>query len=210
MDTLVYLTSTSTPANESNQSSGAIDKLISVFKNPILYIVVGVLIIFILIIYLLRRFTRANPGFAVVITRKGKIRKILTESDKTYYRVPFIDSIGAVILLNSKSFVSEKLFINNGPDHLYKINYTFIYGITNIGLFFENLDGIQNKIEKQINDRLRLFADNGNASTIIKEYRSEEKTFLSIINEVINQYGIEAQSFSVNYIEPIGKWFLRD
>ena len=169
------------------------------------YIVIGAFVALIIVVYLLRRFVRANPGQVVVVVRKGKIRKLIGENDKTYYRVPFADTVGAVITLNGNEFTSDKLFVNNGPDHLYKFNYTFVYNVINPELFFKNLDGVLEKIEKQINESLRLFVDGGNASILINDYRSKEKTLIDVINESVNQFGIETVSFKVNYVEPLGK-----
>ena len=205
MEFLFLLSSSSSAVEESDGSSGTIEKLIGIFKSPVLYIVIGAFVALILIIYLLRRFTRANPGFVVVIVRKGKIRKIINENDKTYYRVPFVDSIGAVLSLNETNFTSDKLFINNGPDHLYKFNYTFAYKIINPELCYNHLNGLQETVEKRINDSLRLFADNGNAQTLISDYRSNEKEILKVINGSISELGIEATGFKVDYIEPTGK-----
>ena len=206
MKDLFVLTSTSQASSgESSNSNGATQKLLEVFKNPVFYIVVGALLVLIIAIYLLRRFVGANPGQIVVVVRRGKIRKIISENDKRYYRVPFLDSVGAVITLDNNEFVSDRLFVNDGPDHLYKFNYTFDYRVTNSESFYENMDDIQSKIEKQINDSIRLFADNGNASIVINEYRSCEKKLLDVINKSIGEFGIEAVSFKVNYIEPIGR-----
>ena len=206
MNYLHVLTSTSQAAtDETNESSGTMERLLEIFKNPVFYIVVGAFVALIIVVYLLRRFVRANPGHVVVVVRKGKIRKLIGENDKTYYRVPFMDSVGAVIQLNGNEFTSDKLFVNNGPDHLYKFNYTFAYDVVNPELFYKSIDGVQEKIEKQINDSLRLFADNGNASKLINDYRSEEKAILDVITEAMSQYGIEASSFKVNFVEPIGR-----
>ena len=206
MNYLHVLTSTSqTATDEANESSGTMERLLEIFKNPVFYIVVGAFVALIIVVYLLRRFVRAIPGHVVVVVRKGKIRKLVGENDKTYYRVPFADSVGAVIQLNGNEFTSDKLFVNNGPDHLYKFNYTFAYDVVNPELFYKSIDGVQEKIEKQINDSLRLFADNGNASKLINDYRSEEKAILDVITEAMSQYGIEASSFKVNFVEPIGR-----
>ena len=206
MNYLHVLTSTSqTTTDETNESSGTMERLLEIFKNPVFYIVVGAFVALIIVVYLLRRFVRANPGQVVVVVRKGKIRKLIGENDKTYYRVPFMDSVGAVIQLNGNEFTSDKLFVNNGPDHLYKFNYTFTYNVASPESFYKNIDGVQEKIEKQINDSLRLFADNGNASKLINDYRSEEKTLLGVINGAVSQFGVEATSFKVNYVEPLGK-----
>ena len=205
MNYLHVLTSTSQAAtDETNESSGTMERLLEIFKNPVVYLGVGAVVALILVVYLLRRFVRANPGHVVVVVRKGKIRKLIGENDKTYYRVPFMDSVGAVIQLNGNEFTSDKLFVNNGPDHLYKFNYTFAYDVVNPELFYKNIEGIQEKIENQINDSLRLFVDNGNASKLINDYRSEEKTILGVINAAVEQFGVEAASFKVNFIEPFG------
>ena len=182
-----------------------LERLLAIFKSPVFYIVVGAFIALIIFIYLLRRFTRASSDSVVVITRKGKIRKILKENDGVYYRVPFVDSIGAVILLTDKTFTSERLFINDGPNHLYRYKYTFVYKVINPETCFNHLGNIQETIEIRINDSLRLFADNGNAQTLICNYRSSENEILKVINDAINDLGIEASGFKVDYIEPMGK-----
>lgn len=205
MKDLLLLTSSSS-AEETGESSGTMEKVLAIFKNPMFYIIVGGLFVLIVIIYFVRRFTRAKANTAIVIVRGGKIFKILDEKNPHYYRAPFIDSIGAVISLSEKTFTSEKLFINNGPDHLYKINYTFIFKTNNPERYFNCLlDGTQEIIETRINDSLRLFSEKGNASLIIKDYHSSEKSILKEINNAIDELGVEAVSFKVNYIEPIGK-----
>ena len=52
---------------------------------------------------------------------------------------------------------------------------------------------------------LRLFADDGNAQTLINDYRLSEKEILKVINGSISELGIEATGFKVDYIEPMGK-----
>ena len=206
MKDLLFLTSTSQPStSQTSESGGTMERLLEIFKNPIFYIIVGAFAALIIIVYFLRRFVRANPGQVVIVTRRGKVRKILNENDKIYYRAPFVDAVGAIISLSGNEFTSDKLFVNNGPDHLYRFNYTLLYNVTNPELFYKNFDGIQEKIEKQINDSLRFYVDQGNASKLINDYRSEEKNILSVINESINQFGAVVASFKVNYIEPIGR-----
>ena len=63
----------------------------------------------------------------------------------------------------------------------------------------------QETIETRINDSLRLFADNGNAQTLINDYRSNENEILEVINDAVKNLGIEASWFKVDYIEPMGK-----
>lgn len=206
MKDVLLLTSTSEAnTGEAGQTNGTVEKLMEIFKNPVFYIVISVLLGLILIVYLLRRLTRAKSGYVVVIVRKGRITKILNENDGYYYRVPIVDAIGATIALSNNTFTSEKLFVNNGPDRLYKINYTFTYNVINPEPCFQHLDGIQETVETRINDSLRLFADNGNALMLIKDYRSCEVNILNTISESIKDLGLVAASFKVNYIEPMGK-----
>ena len=174
-------------------------------KNPVFYIIIGAFVALVVLVYLLRRFVHASPGSVVVIVRRGKIIKILTEKDQKYCRAPFLDSIGAIIMLNDKSFVSDKLFINDGPDRLYRINFNLFYRVNDPKLYFEHLNGFQEIAECRINDCLRLFADNGNAKTLIENYRSNEKKILDVINASLIDLGVEALSFKINYIEPMGK-----
>ena len=206
MKELLLLTSTSEAyTGEADQSNGTVEKLIEVFKNPVFYIVIGILVILVIATYLFKRFTRAKPGCVVVIVRKGKIKKIINENDGRYYRVPFTDIVGAIISLAGNTFTSEKLFINDSPDRLYKINYTLAYNVISPEQYYLHLEGAQEAIEARINDNLRLFADSGNATMLIKDYRSYERNILNVINESIKDLGLNATSFKVNYVEPLGK-----
>ena len=174
-------------------------------KSPIFYGVIGGLIGLIILVYLLRRFVKPIPNQVKVVVRNNQIHKLVDEQSKTYYMVPFRDRLGAVISLDEKEFSSDKLFINNGPDSLYKINYTLSYKVTSVETFFKYLDGFQNVVLTKINDELRNYADNGHVLEIIKDYREHNKELLAELNKIVSEYGVEVTSFKINFIEPLGK-----
>ena len=192
-------------SSESGTSgSGATEKLLEVLKSPILYIVLGSLVALGLLIYFLRRFVKARPNAVVVVVRRGQIYKLVDENNPKYYLVPFMDSVGMVIPLSENDFASDKLFINNGPDHLYKINYALTFKVTNPESFFNKRNNFQKALESKINDGLRNFAEEGNAEVLIKDYRTRNSDILKIINKSVDDFGIEVLSFKVNFIEPLG------
>ena len=119
--------------------------------------------------------------------------------------MPFVDRVGAIISLNERELNSDKLFINNGPDALYKVNYTLKYKVTNPVEFYKYNENINNLITKKLNDDLREYADQGNALALVKDYRSNNELILSLINKAIEEYQVEALSFKINLIEPMGR-----
>ena len=105
-------------------TAGATESLKKLFTNPVLYIVLGALVLLIIVVYLIRRITKPAKNATTIIVRGGQIHKVLEENDKAVFLVPFRDSVGAVITHTDKEFSSDQLYINNGPDALYKIHYT--------------------------------------------------------------------------------------
>ncbi len=200
----LFLTSTSSPTSEGS-SGGSLESLKKLFTNPVLYIVLGCIVLFIIVIYLIRRFVNARPNATTIVVRRGKIYKILDKDNPKCFLVPFMDSVGAIITDSEKEFSSDKLFINNGPDALYKINYTLKYKVTNPNEFYKYLDKIQNILPVRLNDELRLYADQGNALVLIKDYRDNTKSIIEIINKAVAEYSIEVTDFKINIIEPMGK-----
>ena len=203
MNLLLILSSASSEGSGSG-SSGSMESIKKIFTNPILYIVLGALVLLIIAFYLFKRFVKATPNATTIIVRKGKIQKILDENNPKYFMVPFLDSVGAVIVHNEKEFSSDKLFINNGPDALYKINYTLKYKILDPVKFYPYIDKVQNLLPTKLNDELRLYADNGNAMVLIKDYRSKANEILEVINKAVAEYQIEVVDFKINLIEPMG------
>ena len=174
-------------------------------KHPAFYIVIGALVLLIIVVYLLRRIIKPRSGEVKVVVRSGQIHKLIDEKSPKYFMVPFKDGLGAVITLNEKEFGSDKLFINNGPDALYQINYTLKYKVSDVEKFFKHRDNFQNIIVKQINDSLRDYADKGHVLEIIQDYREHDKDLLKLLNGITNSYGVEATVFKINYIQPLGK-----
>lgn len=93
---------------------------------------------------------------------------------------------------------------DNGPDALYKINYT-LKKVTNPKEFYKYLDKIQNILPVRLNDELRLYADQGNALVLIKDYRENTNEILEVINKAVAEYQIKVTEFKINIIEPMGK-----
>lgn len=193
----------STSEGGAGGSADSIESLKKIFTNPVLYIVLGALVLLLVGIYLIRRFIKARPNAHIIVVRHGRVHKVVDEQNPKYYLVPFLDSVGAIITDDEKEFSSDKLFINNGPDALYKINYTLKYKVLDSKEFYPHINNLENVLPTKINDELRLFADEGNALTIVKEYRQSERTIIGIINKVVEQYHIEVIAFKVNLIEPM-------
>lgn len=188
-----------------NTTDSATEKLKEFFKGPIPYIVIGVIVLLVLVVYLLSRNVKAKPNCATIIIRGGKIYKVLDENNPSYYLVPFRDRVGAVIPLTEQELASDKLYINNGPDALYRINYVLKYKVADPTEFYQYLNSFQNTIISDINDVLREYADQGNALILVKDYRKHEKEILSLFNKASNPYSAEVASFKFNFIEPLGK-----
>lgn len=200
----LLLTSTSSAA-DSGSSGGSLESLKKIFTNTILYIVLGALVLLIILVYLIRRFVRTRENATTIVVRRGKIYKVLDKNNPKCFLVPFMDSVGAIITDSEKEFSSDKLFINNGPDALYKINYTLKYKVTNPKEFYKFLNNIINLLPTKLNDELRLFADQGNALVLVKDYRENADKILEIINKAVREFFIEITEFKINIIEPMGK-----
>ena len=208
---LILAESISSATSESSSGSGSgssgggsIASLKGIFTNPVLYIVLGAIVLLIIAFYLFRRMAKASPNATTIIVRKGKVYKVLDEKNPKYFMVPFVDSVGAVITNGDKTFASDKLFINNGPDALYKIDYVLTYKVLDPVAFYPYLNNLQNLLNTRINDELRLFADNGNALTLIKDYRTKSDEILAVLNKALEEYHIEVSEFKVNLIQPLG------
>ena len=197
--------SSSTSSSEGSPSSGVTDALKNLVKSPAFYIVIGVIVLLIIAVYLIRRMVKARPNSKTIIVRKGVIHTIVDESNPKYFLVPFVDKLGAVISLDDQQLTSDKLFINNGPDALYKINYTLTYKVSNVKAFYKYHSNINDLVISKLNEGLREFADNGNALVLVKDYRENKDLILSTINNLIEEYSIEASSFKINLIEPLGR-----
>ena len=204
MSTLFLSILASTDGGQSS-SGGTMEKIKGIFKNPVLYIVLGGIVLLIIVFYLVRRFIKAKPNAVTIVIRKGQIYKVLDENNPKYFLVPFVDKVGAIISLNEMELTSDKLFINNGPDALYKVNYTLKYKVLDAAKFYKYSENIQNLIIKKLNGDLREYSDQGNALVLVKDYRSNNELILSLINRAIEEYQVEALSFKINFIEPVGR-----
>lgn len=198
----------SSEATSSSSSSGSTEKLTESLKNivksPIFYIVIGAIVLLIIVLYLLRRIIKPVPGVTKVVTRRGKIARLIDEGSKIYFLKPFIETIGANVSLKEQEFTSDKLFINDGPDALYKINYTLRFKVTDVEKYYYAMNSFKEKSIIKINDELREHADKGHASDIVKDYRSREQDLLKLINKALEKSGVTAVAFKINFIEPMG------
>lgn len=197
------LTSTSNSADEGS-SGASMESLKKIFTNPALYIVIGALFFLIIVVYLIRRYIKAKPNATIIVIRHGKIYKVIDKGNPKYFLVPFMDSVGAIINDSEKEFSSDRLFINNGPDALYKIDYTLKYKVTNPKEFYKYINNIHSLLPIKLNDELRLYADQGNALILVKDYRENTNKILEVINKAVEEYSIQVTEFKINIIEPIG------
>lgn len=201
MERLMSLILSSTSGG--SESGSTIDSLKNILKNPILYIVLGSIVAFFILLYLLRRNVKAKPGVTIIVTRKGRLHKVVDEQNPHYYLVPFRDKIGTVISHDVQELTSDKLYINNGPDALYRVHYSLKYKVVNPAEHFPFINQLEDKMQDSINDRLRGFAEQGNALLIVKEYNKQNTVILKEINAAISQFSLEAISFKVLFIEPL-------
>lgn len=210
MDLVLFLINRAdeTPS-EGDSQSGSSEQLMEALKNmvksPIFYIVIGLIVLLIVAFYLYRRVTTNREGNVTLVVRKGEIYKTLEGNNEKYFLVPFVDRVGAVISLKEKEFSSDKLFINNGPDALYKVNFTIKYKVTDPKEFYKFYDKIDNLMLNKLNEDLREFADKGNAMVLVKDYRENSNQILELMNKALEEYFVEVLSFKINLIEPLGK-----
>ena len=201
---LMFLNDT-TSTTTIDDTTSATESLKKIFISPTLYIVLGSIVLFFVLIYMIRRFVKAKPNTVIVIVKKGEIYKLLDENSPRCFIVPFVQKIGGTITLNEQELSTDELYINNGPDALYKINYTLKYRVTNPKGFYKYSENIQSLMIKKLNDDLREYADKGNALILVKDYRQHTEEILKVINDAVNEYCIESLSFKINRIEPLGR-----
>ena len=194
---------------ETKTSDSSTEKITSALKSmvqsPVFYVVIGALVLLIIAVYLLRRIVKPRAGVVTVVVRRSGIHKLVDEKSSNYFMIPFIDRIGAVISLKEQELSSDKLFINNGPDALYQINFTLTYKVLDPQVFYPYNDNIQKLVVEKMNEDLREFADSGNALMLIKDYRENAAQILELINEAIKPYCVEATAFKINLIQPLGR-----
>lgn len=207
---LPFLSGTSEGGESSGEStasktSGTLEAIKNAFKGPVPYIIIGAIVLLIIAVYLIRRNVKAIPNTVRIVVRHGQVYKVIDESNPKYFLVPFTDSIGANISLNEQSFASDKLYINDGPDALYKINFVIKYQVTDAVKHFEYVNNFSNLATTKINDDLREYADNGNAMNIVKDYRQHNDELIALLDKSLSDYGVKVNSFKINFVEPLGK-----
>lgn len=192
-------------SDTTSKSDEIVPALKDAFSGPVPYIVIGAIVLLIVVVYLLRRITKASANTVKVITRKGQIYRLLKEGEKNYFLVPFVDSLGASIPLDEQSFSPSQLLINNGPDALYDVKLVLSYQVVDVEAYFKKLNDFQNLATSKLNDDLREYADKGNALVIVKDYREHNNELLKLFNDSLSSFGIKVNSFKINYVKPIGK-----
>ena len=193
----------------SEPPSGSTEKITEALKgmvkSPVFYIVIGALVFLISAVYLVRRIVSARPNTKTIVVRGNKILKVVDENNPKYFLTPFVDRVGAVISLDDRELTSDRLFINNGPDALYQVNFTLKYHVIDAVEHYKFVDRVQDLMLNNLNEHLREFADKGNALVLVKDYREHSKEILDLINEAIREYSVEATSFKINLIQPLGR-----
>ena len=181
------------------------ESLMQIVKSPVFYIVIGAIVLLILAVYLFRRIVSPRQNAVIIIAKKGQIVKLLDEKSPKHFLVPFVERVGAIIPLGDMELTSDKLFINNGPDALYKVNFTLKFKVVDPKEFYRYQSNIEGLIVARLNEDLREFADRGNAMILVRDYRDHASEILTLINKAIEQYSVSASQFKINLIEPLGK-----
>jgi len=193
-------------ADTSGSTTSGTEQLKKIFTQPAFYIVIGVIVLLIILFVIFRRFVRAHEGEEVIVLRKGKIFKILTAKDeKRYFLRFFKDKVGATINMNEQTFSSDKVFINDGPDALYKLHFAVKYKVVNSEAYYPKANNFADYFAESLNDECRLFAKVNGASLIIKDFDGNKKKIISHLNNVYLQNGVEITDFKINAIEPFGR-----
>ena len=194
------------PASETtDKTSGSMEALKKFFTSPVFFIILGVLVALIIAIYFIRRFVKAKHNASIIIVRHGEIYRVVNETNPRYFKVPFTDKVGAVISHEDQVLNSDRLFINNGPDALYKVNYSLTYRVVDPKKFYKYCNNINELLQTKLNDELRLYADEGHALDIVKDYRAKAEKLLEVINKAVEKYSIKVSEFKINSVEPLGR-----
>lgn len=201
---LPLLTNASTEAaNNEQEGADSLEKIMEIFKNPIFYVVIGVIVILIILFYFARRFIKVASNTAIIV-KKGDTTKVLLENNKRYFLKPFVEKIVVTIPLYEQEVESDQLFINDGPDKLYKLTYKMLFKITDAKNFFPLYDNFKKIFEDTINEQLRALTEEKNASFIIKEFTKNKDEIVNFLNGVFNENAIEILDMKIKAIEPIG------
>jgi len=108
--------------------------------------------------------------------------------------------------MENNNFSSDQLKVNDGPDKLYQISFSFTYDVVDIEKFFAakstNLD---NHFITKVNEVMRQFVYDGNADTLLRKYLDEGEKLRDIVNDALGSFGIQVKSFNVNTIQLLNK-----
>lgn len=204
MNDLLFFALTSNNGEEGNNGSAKLSETLkNIVKSPIFYVIIGTLVLLIVIIYLLRRIVRPNKDCVQIIVRHGSIYKVIDENSHTYFMIPFKDRFDVSISLKEREMTTDKLFINDGPDALYKINYSLNYKVIDATKYHPVKDDFESLISTKINDALREFADEKGAINIVKEYKRHLSEIIGVVDQTTKEYGVSSISLKINFIEPI-------
>ena len=201
---LPLLTSVSIESASNEQGgTGSLEKLMDIFKSPIFYIIVGVIVLLIILFYLIRRFIKVAPNTATII-KKGNSTKVILESDKRYFLIPFAEKIVVTLPLYEQEIESDQLFVNDGPDKLYKIVYKTNFKVTDAEKFYPLYGNFNKFFENTINEKLREYSEEKGADFIIKEFSKNKLEILKFLNKAFKESAIEILDMKIKAIEPIG------
>lgn len=202
---LLTSVNSSDSAGEPANTDDALASLTEIFKNPVFWYVIIGIVALILIIYILRRIVRPQAGTWKIIERGGKLHKIIDGNGKLAFMLPVKDKLVATVAQNTKNFASDKLYINNGPDALYKVTYAMDYQVNDINKFYPIIARLENTLVEKVNDDLRSFSDTNGADVILKNFANEKARIISALCDSFADLGIEVIGFKIKSIEPLGK-----
>ena len=192
-------------SGDSTSSSSATSSMKALFTKPSTYIVIGAIILLILLFYFIKRFVKAPANTAVIIERKGQFYKLLDANNPKAFLVPFSDRVVASVPLNEIELNSDKLFINNGPDALYKITYNLKYKVIDAKAAYKTLNNFESYAIDKINDTLREFSDAKGADIILKAFVENKNEIINVLNKAFEDNSIEVTFMKIKAIEPLGK-----
>lgn len=203
MKNIIPFLTSSTSNGEDADNSASLGQLLEIFKKPAFYIVVGVIVLLIVVVYIFRRFIKVAPNTATVV-KNGSNTKILLESNKRYFLKPFIEKVAVTLPLYEQETESDQLFINDGPDKLYKVRYDMKFKVVDAEKFYPFYNNFNKFFENTINEKLRAYSEEKSAAFIIKDFSKNKADIVNYLNEVLKENAIEIIDMKIKAIEPVG------
>ncbi|MCQ2800977.1 MAG: SPFH domain-containing protein, partial [Bacilli bacterium] len=151
----------------------------------------------------IRRFMKGAPNTATVV-KNGNNTKILVESNKRYFLKPFIEKVAVTLPLYEQETESDQLFINDGPDKLYKVRYDMKFKVVDAEKFYPFYNNFNKFFENTINEKLRAYSEEKSAAFIIKDFSKNKADIVNYLNEVLKENAVEIIDMKIKAIEPVG------